>query len=136
MTMNDSKPTPSADGLSAPYWEATTRGELSIQHCTGCDNLRHYPSVLCPHCYSSDHDWIIASGRGPLHSWTVTHHSFHPAFSALLPYTLVTVDLEEGVRALGLLGDGLGQNLKPGMPLQARFQTRSDGFGDLIFDIC
>lgn len=134
--IDDSKPTPSANGLSAHYWEATARGELSIQRCTNCYKLRHYPSVLCPHCYSSEQDWIIASGRGQLHSWTVTHHAFHPAFTAHLPYTLVTVDLEEGVRALGLLDEGMEKGLKPGMPMQARFQPRQDGFGDLVFDIC
>jgi uncharacterized OB-fold protein len=136
MTMNDRKPEPSAEGLSAPYWEATKRGELTIQRCSDCAKPRHYPSVLCPHCYSADHDWIIASGRGKLHSWTVTHHGFHPAFKALLPYTLVTVDIEEGVRVLGLLGDGAAQELKTGMALQARFLARQDGFGELTFDIC
>ena len=44
---------------------------------------------------------VEASRRGTVHSWTVAHHPFHPAFVDELPYTLVTIDLEEGVRALG-----------------------------------
>ena len=42
--------------------------------------------------------WLDASGNGRVHSWTVTHHAFHPGFKPDLPYTLVTVDLDEGVR--------------------------------------
>ena len=35
-----------------------------------------------------------------MHSWTVAHHAFHPAFKADLPYILITVDLPEGVRLM------------------------------------
>jgi uncharacterized OB-fold protein len=48
----------------------------------------------------SDVVWIDAAGHGRVHSWTVAHHAFHPAFKAELPYVLVTVDLPEGVRVL------------------------------------
>lgn len=134
--MSNQKPKPSAYGLSAQYWEATKRGELIVQRCSNCHTLRHYPTVLCSQCYSPEYAWIMASGRGQLHSWTVTHHAFHPSFAQALPYTLVTVDLEEGVRALGLLDEGAAQDLNIGMAVRAGFQPRPDGFGDLTFYVC
>lgn len=132
---SERKPTPHGDRYATIYWDATSRGELHIQHCSKCDQLRHYPTALCPHCHSFEHDWIVASGRGKLHSWTVCHHAFHPGFKNALPYTLVTVDLVEGVRTLGLLEEGTAHELTIGMPLQASFKKREDGFGDLVFQI-
>ena len=95
------KPIPQPNELSRPYWEAAAEGRLVLQRCTACGTLRHYPRLLCSRCYSDQVGWQPASGRGRIHSWTVAHHAFHPAFAAELPYTLVTVDLDEGVRALG-----------------------------------
>ena len=44
--------------------------------------------------------WTPTSGLGKLHSWTVVHHSFLPAFAAALPYTagLVALDEDDGLR--------------------------------------
>ena len=51
-------------------------------------------------------DWIEASGRGVIHSWTISHHAFHPAFKSEVPLALVTVDLDEGVRLCAPLREG------------------------------
>lgn len=96
------KPMPTESNLSRPYWEAARQGKLMVQQCGHCGKLRHYPTLLCPACHSLDAGWVQLSGRGRIHSWTVTHHAFHPAFREELPLTLVTVDLDEGVRALGV----------------------------------
>lgn len=128
-----SYPKPHAEDLSAPYWEGTRRGAFVIQRCTGCGRLRHYPQVLCADCHSDAHDWIEGSGRGLIHSWTVCHHAFHPGFAADLPYTLVTVDLEEGIRAMGRLDGFAPDALALGLAVRATFPRRPDGFGQLTF---
>lgn len=129
MTMPD-KPLPHPSPLSQAYWDAAAGGRLVIQRCAACGKLRHYPRLLCDSCYSDAVDWVQASGRGKVHSWTVCHHAFHPGFAAELPYTLVTVDLEEGVRALGRWqGDAFGI----GTPVQGRFEL-SPGRSELVFD--
>ncbi|MEJ6770682.1 MAG: OB-fold domain-containing protein [Paracoccaceae bacterium] len=126
-------PSPHADDLSAPYWEGTKRDTLVVQRCADCGKLRHYPQVLCTDCYSDHYDWVDTTGRGTVHSWTVSHHAFHLAFGHELPYALVTVDLEEGIRAMGRL-DGLNfADLSIGLALRASFPRRSDGFGQLTF---
>jgi uncharacterized OB-fold protein len=84
---------------------------------------------LCDACYSDAVEWIEASRRGTIHSWTVAHHAFHPAFKDELPYTLVTVDLEEGVRALGRW---TGKPPVIGQPVTGAFVARPDGV-DLVF---
>ena len=126
-------PSPHSDDLSAPYWEATRRGALVVQRCSDCGKPRHYPQVLCCDCYSDACDWFEASGRGTVHSWTVCHHAFHPGFAGDLPYTLVTVDLEEGVRAMGRFTGGAHDVPSIGLPVLASFPLRPDGFGMLTF---
>lgn len=118
------RPSPQGTALSAPYWEAATLGRLLLQQCADCGKVRHYPRLLCDGCFSDHTQWTPASGCGKVHSWTSCHHAFHPAFAAELPYVLVTVDLEEGVRALGRWR---GAGLSIGDPVQAHFEQRPEG---------
>jgi uncharacterized OB-fold protein len=124
------KPSPQISEVSRPYWEAAAEGRLVLQHCASCGKVRHYPRLLCDACYSDAVDWKQASGRGKVHSWTVAHYAYHPAFAPDLPYTLVTVDLDEGVRALGLWRDDATPSI--GQPVQGALQAREGGI-DLVF---
>jgi uncharacterized protein len=124
------KPKVEPSEMSRPYWDAAEKGRLTLQCCAECAKKRHYPQLLCSQCYSDQVVWNDASGRGIIHSWTVAHHAFHPGFAADLPYTLVTIDLEEGVRALGLWRSDVSPKI--GLQVHGQFETRDDGL-DLIF---
>lgn len=130
--MNDrlTKPVSMPTTLSAPYWQGLQEGRLLLQACTQCGSLRHYPRLLCTRCYSDGVRWLQAEGGGRIHSWTVAHHAFHASFAGALPYTLVTVDLKEGPRALGRW---LGNMLALGMPVRARIEMQ-DGVAELAFE--
>ena len=65
--------------------------------------------------------------RGTLHSWTVAHHPYHPAFRAELPYTLATVDLAEGVRLVAQLRDAGPDALRLGLKLRVGFEPAGEG---------
>ncbi len=121
------QPVPHPTDLSRPYWEGLNRGVLSVQRCAGCGKLRHYPRLVCDQCYALESDWVQASGRGEVHSWTVAHHAFHPGFAGDLPYVLVIVDLEEGVRAMGRLRGVPVEALRLGLPVQFTADQRDDG---------
>ncbi len=123
------KPVPTPTELSQPYWDGVAAGELRLQACAACGKLRHYPRLLCDACYSDEVRWHTASGRGTVHSWTVAHHPYHPAFVNELPYTLVLVDLEEGPRALGRWHGG---ELAIGQRVTGKFVPREGG-ADLVF---
>ncbi|MDH4377374.1 MAG: zinc ribbon domain-containing protein [Ramlibacter sp.] len=118
------RPSPVGSPLTAPYWEAAARGQLLLQQCADCGKVRHYPRLLCDGCFSDQTRWMPASGRGRVHSWTHCHHAFHPAFAPELPYTLVTIDLEEGVRALGRWRGG---GLAIGDAVEGHFEQRAEG---------
>ena len=90
------QPTPSEE--SQPYWHALREHRLVFQQCAECGKLRHYPRPMCDACYSMNVRWQESSGRGTLQSWTIAHHPFHLAFNNAVPYPLVTVAMDEGVR--------------------------------------
>ncbi|MCB1747326.1 MAG: OB-fold domain-containing protein [Gammaproteobacteria bacterium] len=131
MTDTPARPEPPPSALSAAYWEGLRRGELLLQVCANCGVPRHYPRLLCCECYHDGVHWCAASGRGRVHSWTVAHYAYHPAFAAELPYTLVTVDLEEGPRALGRWYGGA---LAIGLPVRVRIVQREAG-PELCFEV-
>ncbi|MGI9425036.1 MAG: Zn-ribbon domain-containing OB-fold protein [Hyphomicrobiaceae bacterium] len=131
--MTVQKPSPLAVGESQPYWEGANQGRLVLQQCSGCGQLRHYAQVTCPACYSTESQPVPAAGTGTIHSWTISHHAFHPGFADDLPYALVTVDLAEGVRAMGRLDELSIDDLKVGLAVRATFPKGDDGFGRLTF---
>jgi uncharacterized OB-fold protein len=117
MTEAYAKPLPEPTRDSRPYWDALREGRLVIQQCAACGKLRHYPRPVCDGCYSMETTWRQMSGRGTVHSWTVAHHPFHPGFKSELPYVLVTVDLDEGVRMLAQLRGVEPDALAVGLPV-------------------
>jgi hypothetical protein len=52
----------------------------------------------CPYCRSNKVSIEPAGGFGKVYSWIVVRQAFDPAFAADVPYTIATVDLDEGVR--------------------------------------
>ncbi len=131
--MNAMKPAPHASALTRPYWEGTTQGVLRIQHCAACGKPRHYPRYICDVCHAFEVTWKESAGRGTVHSWTVAHHAFHPAFAEDLPYTLVVVDLAESVRALGRFSEPTGKGLRLGLPVRVHFVPGGEGFALPVF---
>lgn len=121
------KPVPEITPESKPYWDGLNEGRLRLQRCSACGKVRHYPRPLCDACYAFEHEWIDASGRGRVHSWTVAHHPFHPGFKPDLPYVLATVDLEEGVRMNAPLRGVDPSALKVGLAVHVVFERATDG---------
>ena len=94
------KPVPRIDEESSGWWEALQRHELYVQRCRSCGTIRLPPRAVCPVCLSSEVEWVRASGRGTVYSFTVTHQNQAPGFREELPYVLAIVELEEGPRIM------------------------------------
>ena len=118
------RPLPEPTTESMPYWTGLREHRLRLQQCAACGKVRHYPRPLCDACYSNEITWIEAGGDGVVHSWTVAHHAFHPAFKADLPYILITVDLPEGVRLMAPFR-GAEAALRLELPVRLIFEDMS-----------
>ena len=127
------KPLPTPTPVSQGFWDGVREGRLMLQQCGGCGAIRHYPRPLCDSCHSLEVDWVEVSGRGTVHSWTVCHHAYHPAFKGEVPYVLLTVDLEEGVRQMGRFEDRDASRLQLGLPVRLRFLPTENGYGLPMF---
>jgi hypothetical protein len=76
---------------------------------------------------------VFFNERGTVHSWTITHHAFHAGFKVDLPFLLLTVDLEEGVR-MQAQGKGIGEELRIGLPVKVGFQRVKDDLTLPVFE--
>ena len=120
---NKPLPVPVNPELTAPFWDAAKRGELVLPHCRTCSTVFFYPRELCPECLSSDLDWVTASGRGRVYSYTIVHQPAHPTFRADSPYVYAIVQLDEGVRMVSNVVDCPHDELAINMPVAAVFDA-------------
>ena len=93
-------PKPYSDWETRAFWEGIRRHEILLQRCADCSAVQHRPRAICATCLSSRVEVFEASGRGTVHTYTVTHQNQAPAFRGAVPYVLAYVDLPEGVRVL------------------------------------
>jgi uncharacterized protein len=98
------------------FWEGTRKGELRIQKCGACGELRHPPGPMCPRCGATDPGYVVAGGTGTVYSYVVHRHP--PVPGKELPILLAIVELDEGIRMVGeLLGVTDGE-VEIGMPVE------------------
>ncbi|MGH9195946.1 MAG: Zn-ribbon domain-containing OB-fold protein [Acidimicrobiia bacterium] len=127
------RPVPEPTPLSQPFWEAAKRHELSIQKCKNCGKHVFYPRINCPNCGSRDLEWVNASGKGTVYTFTVARRPTHPAFSNRVPYVIAIVELEEGPHMTTNIVDcGPGQ-VRVGMEVEATFEDVSDEVSLVMF---
>ena len=121
-------PVPENDGLDAPYWEGTRRGELMVQRCAACGTWQWGPEWICHKCLSFDVKWHKVEGRGRIYSWERAWHPVHPALKEQGPYIAVLVELPHAgnIRMLGnLLGDPR-QDVRIGAEVEAVFEPHDE----------
>ncbi len=126
------KPMPPLNRDSKPFWDSMKEHNMRLQRCAECGKIRHYPRPVCDHCLSMEYDWVRATGKGKVHSWTISHHAFLPGFIADLPMTLVTVDLDEGVRICAQMRDCEPEKLSVDLPVELGYE---DATSDLTLPV-
>jgi uncharacterized OB-fold protein len=117
---------PAPDLETMPFWDATKEGRLLIKHCNACGENHYYPRPFCPKCWSDDVEWLEASGRGTLYTWSVVHANELPPFGERVPYVAAIVDLEEGPRMMTNVVECPFDELEVGMAVDAVFTPTSD----------
>ncbi|WP_326582022.1 OB-fold domain-containing protein [Streptomyces sp. NBC_00481] len=95
---------PVVDDDGAPFWEYAARGELRIQACADCGELRFPPRPCCPHCRSFAAEWRRVTGRGRVWSYVRPHPPLLPDYAEQAPYHVVLVELTD-VPRIRLVGN-------------------------------
>lgn len=86
--------------LARHFWEGCAAGELRWRRCSACATAQTFPRDFCPACGSPDVEWRAAAGTGTVHAVTVVARAPTDAFRTLAPYTILLVDLDEGIRMM------------------------------------
>ena len=126
-------PLPRINEESRGFWEACRRHELVLQRCRACGAFRYHARALCPSCLSSETEWVRASGRGEVYTFTITFRNRASPCAGRLPYVLAYVLLEEGVQMLtSLVGVEPGK-VAIGMPVEVAFEDLNEEIALPVF---
>ncbi len=115
------KPLPRPTLISKPFWDGLREERLLIQRCRACGGLQHYPRPHCIRCLSLELEWVQASGRGTVYSYTIVRRAANPAFAEDVPYVLAVIELEEGPHLSGNVVGIAPEEVRIGMPVEAVF---------------
>ena len=120
----DTMPSPLADAITLPWWQAAAEHRLVVQRCTACGHTR-LPLVLCPECRSANAEWQQVSGRGEVYTYTVVHRPI--AAGQPLPTVIAVVALEGagGVRMISNLVGVDPARVSIGMPVEVVWEDMS-----------
>jgi len=112
------KPLPPDDPANRPFWEGAKRGRLMLQRCLDCGRHRFPAARYCAQCRGERSEWVETGGAGVVESWCSFHKAYWPAFERDVPYDVVQVRLDEGVR----LFSNLIGTPRLGLRVRAKFE--------------
>ncbi len=113
-------PAPEANPETKPFWDAAAEGRLLIKKCVTCGQVHFYPRAICPFCGSDKTEWVTASGRGTVYSYSVMRR-------VPIPYALAYVTLEEGVTMITNIVDGDLDAIRIGQRVTVAFKPSEGG---------
>lgn len=112
------RPLPAADRPDALVLDGPGAPCLQGVQCTDCGAFAFPPTRFCARCSSRAVERRRLGRQATLHTWTTVFQDPGPSFVGEKPYTIVTVDLPEGVRVVSTLSGGTDPAmLHPGLPL-------------------
>lgn len=124
---------PETDGYAGAYWKAASEGKLLIQRCPACENHQYYARPMCLACGERNPDWVSASGKGTVWSFTTVHRG--PYEDLPTPYVVALVRLEEGVVLLSHIVGTDPEQVRCDLPVELMFQDFRDGVRLPVFRI-
>ena len=106
---------------SLPFWTAAAEGRFIVRKCSSCQKVHWCPRANCPFCFSDRVDWVPASGRGKIYSFSVMRR-------APEPYAIAYVTLEDGPTMLTNIVECDFDALKIGQEVKIIFKPSEGGF--------
>ncbi len=122
------KPAPIVNDWARTFWEAAKERRLVIQRCKECGKHIFYPRIACPHCFSDNVEWVDASGKGTVYSYTVVESNAPSAFINDIPYVVAVVRLAEGVQMLTNIVGCHPEEVRCDMPVEVTFERLDNEF--------
>lgn len=118
-------PKPSVYVDTTPFWNGAAAGKLVLQYCKDTQQFQHYPRPVSIFTGSRNLDWREVSGKGEIYACTVVRVP-GPGLDGRLPLSVVTVQLDEGVRILGNILGAEPDTVKIGQRVQVAWDRLTD----------
>jgi uncharacterized OB-fold protein len=134
MSNSYNKPLPQPQRWSQEFWQGIKKKKLLLKKCKACGHIDFPPYLYCTECMSLESEWVESSGKGTVYSFSTTYLGAPPAFTADQPYTLIFVDLEEGIRMLSVIKECAPEDVKIGMKVEALFESVTDEVNLVYFN--
>jgi hypothetical protein len=116
------KPLPEPTAVSQPFWDGARRHRLFIQRSTKTGKYVFYPRAVSPYGPDDELEWVEASGRGTVYSYTVARRPTAPQWAEDGPLVIAIVELEEGARMTANILGCSAEDVRVGMPVIASFE--------------
>lgn len=126
------KPLPLATPTSRPFWEGLRAHEIRLQRCAACERWVFYPRSNCPGCLSNELVWSTVSGRGTVHTFTISRAPTAVFFADEVPQQIAVVELDCGVRLTTTLVEVDEDAIAVGMRVEPVFEATDGGEGVLL----
>lgn len=118
---------PADNPITEEYWAATREKKLMLQKCRNTGRFQFFPRAASIHDPGGPVDWVEASGRGTVYTFSVQHRPANPLMADRVPYTVALVELEEGMRMMTNIVGCAPDAVQIGMPVRLTWEALSDG---------
>ncbi|MEM1153011.1 MAG: zinc ribbon domain-containing protein [Pseudomonadota bacterium] len=81
-------------------------GALQLQQCIDCGHVNYPPRELCGACLSDNLQWQAVDDSGTILTQSELHYSLEPGYTAHLPLTISSIQLDCGPIALAHTASG------------------------------
>ena len=113
-------PSPPQSVENEAFWAAANEGKLMIPRCKDTGRFFWYPRNLSPFTLSDNVEWVEASGKGTIYTYSIMRR-------ADPQYAIAYVTLEEGVTMMTNIVDCDFDSLSVGQAVQLVMQASEDG---------
>jgi len=103
-------------------WKYMSQGKLVGGKCTKCGKMHFPPRPLCNNCFSKDFTWTELPTNGKLLTYTIIHIA-PPQFQTMAPYAMGIVELDNGLKILGMIKNVPLDQIKIGLSLSLVFEA-------------
>ena len=126
MTGQTEKPRPPRNTAERPFWEGLAEGEVRVEVCDHCGTKRFPASRYCPSCHKVGARWVAVEPTGTIESFCVFHKAYFPGFAAEMPYAVVEVKLDCGVKFFSNMVETPNDAIRTGQRVRAAFVPEGD----------
>jgi hypothetical protein len=131
--LNADRPLPVVNKWAEPFWKAAKQNVFTIQKCKACGSHIFIPRICCPECFSDELDWVVASGKGTVYSYTVVYNNAPSRFQSEMPFVIAIVRLDEGGQMLTNIVGCDPSEVKCDMRVEVQFEKLNDEFNLPLF---